>query len=192
MCHDWPIESIGEDEMDASQEFARYMEHLAEGLGHADRHAGLSGYCTGLMLPLSRKSVEPMAARIDPLHVSARHQSMHPFVAKAAWSDAALLARVGQWVAPHMDVGQGKGGYWIVDDTGFPKKGVHSVGVARQYCGRLSKQDNCQVAVSVSLCCESGSLPVACLIEKLLALAEHISPWGFEIEAVASRPLPVA
>lgn len=145
--------------MDASKQFARYMEHLSEGLGHADRHAGLTGYCTGLMLPLSRKSVEPMAARIDPLHVSAKHQSMHHFVAKAGWSDAGLLARVAQWVSPHMDMS--RGGYWIVDDTGFPKKGVHSVGVARQYCGMLGKQDNCQVAVSVSLSCESGSLPVA-------------------------------
>lgn len=59
--------------MGISKEFDRYMAHLAEALGHADRHAGLMGYCTGLMLPLSRKSVEPMAARVDPLRASARH-----------------------------------------------------------------------------------------------------------------------
>lgn len=69
--------------MDISKEFGHYLAHLAAGLGHADRHAGLSGYCTGLMLPLSRKSIEPMAARVDPLHASARHQSLHHFVAKA-------------------------------------------------------------------------------------------------------------
>ena len=68
--------------MNISQEFNRYVAHLSQGLGHADRHAGLSGYCTGLMLPLSRKSVEPMAARVDPLHASARHQALHHFVAK--------------------------------------------------------------------------------------------------------------
>ena len=158
--------------MDASKQFARYMAHLAEGLGHADRHAGLTGYCTGLMLPLSRKSVEPMAARIDPLHVSAKHQSMHHFVAKAGWSDTGLLARVAQWVGPHMDMSQG--GYWIVVDTGFPKKGVHSVGVARQYCGMLGKQDNCQVAVSVSLSCQSGSLPVAWQLYLPKAWAEDV------------------
>jgi SRSO17 transposase len=145
--------------MDASARFEQYMEHLAEGLGHADRHAGLQGYCTGLMLPLSRKSVEPMAARVDPLHASARHQALHHFVAKAEWSDDEMLRRVAQWVVPHMDLS--RGGFWIIDDTGFPKQGTHSVGVARQYCGMLGKQDNCQIAVSVSLACENGSLPVA-------------------------------
>ena len=145
--------------MEAAERFDRYVEHLSEGLGHADRHAGLRGYCTGLMLPLSRKSVEPMAARLDPLHASARHQALHHFVAKAEWSQQALLRRVAQWVVPKMDFTSG--GWWIIDDTGFPKKGRHSVGVARQYCGMLGKQDNCQVAVSVSLASEQGSLPVA-------------------------------
>ena len=145
--------------MDASEEFERYLTHLAQELGHADRRAGLGGYCTGLMLPLSRKSVEPMAARMDPLHASAKHQALHHFVAKSEWSDWQMLRRVAQWVVPHMDMSDG--GFWIVDDTGFPKKGTHSVGVTRQYCGVLGKQDNCQVAVSVSLACEGGSLPVA-------------------------------
>ena len=145
--------------MGASERFDRYLDHLSEGLGHVDRHAGLKGYCTGLMLPLSRKSVEPMAARVDPMHASARHQALHHFVAKAEWSDSEMLRRVCQWVVPHMDFS--RGGWWIIDDTGFPKKGKHSVGVARQYCGMLGKQDNCQVAVSVSLACEQGSMPVA-------------------------------
>jgi SRSO17 transposase len=145
--------------MEITEEFNRYMAHLSERLGHADRHAGLSGYCTGLMLPLSRKSVEPMAASVDPLHVSARHQSLHHFVAKSEWSDAALMAGVRDWVEPVL--GLDSGCYWIVDDTGFPKKGKHSVGVARQYCGQLGKQDNCQVAVSLSLASVRGSIPVA-------------------------------
>ncbi len=68
-------------------EFGSYLEHLAQGLGHADRHGGLKGYCTGLMLPLARKSIEPLAAGVDPLRVSARHQSLYHFVAKADWSD---------------------------------------------------------------------------------------------------------
>lgn len=145
--------------MSASERFERYMEHLAAGLGHADRSAGLKGYCTGLMLPGARKSVEPMAARVDPRHASARHQSLHHFVAKAEWSDAEMLRRVSQHVVPKMDFSTG--GFWIIDDTGFPKKGKHSVGVARQYCGVLGKQDNCQVAVSLSLANEQASVPVA-------------------------------
>ena len=145
--------------MDISEEFNRYVGHLCQGLGHADRHAGLSGYCTGLMLPLSRKSIEPMAARVDPLHASARHQALHHFVAKSEWSDATVMASVRDWVLPWL--GLDSGCYWIIDDTGFPKKGKHSVGVARQYCGQLGKQDNCQVAVSVSLASVRGSIPVA-------------------------------
>ncbi|WP_336692550.1 IS701 family transposase [Delftia acidovorans] len=145
--------------MNAAERFESYMKHLSEGLGHADRHARLRGYCTGLMLPLSRKSVEPMAARVDPMHASARHQSQHHFVAKAEWSDSQMLRRVCQWVIPKMDFSQG--GWWIIDDTGFPKKGCHSVSVTRQYCGVLGKQDNCQVAVSISLASNQGSLPVA-------------------------------
>ena len=145
--------------MDTFKEFERYIAHLSEGLGHADRHAGLKGYCTGLMLPLARKSVEPMAAGLEPLHVSARHQALHHFVAKSDWSDAAVLERVREWVTPCLDLEDGC--YWIVDDTGFPKKGKHSVGVARQYCGQLGKQDNCQVAVSLSLASTRGSIPIA-------------------------------
>ena len=96
--------------MGASERFDRYMDHLSAGLGHLDRHAGLKGYCTGLMLPLARKSVEPMAARVDPMHASARHQALHHFVAKAEWSDREMLRRVCQWVVPQMDFSRGGGG----------------------------------------------------------------------------------
>lgn len=140
-------------------ELDQYMAYLCEALGHADRDAGLADYCRGLMLPIERKSVEPLAAHIDPYHVSAKHQSMHHFVAKSDWSDEDLLERVRSWVVPDMKLENGS--FWIVDDTGFPKKGKHSVGVARQYCGQLGKQDNCQVAVSLSVASEDASLPVA-------------------------------
>src|SRR5271154_2373173 len=144
-------------------EFEAYLNHLAQELGHADRHAGLKGYCSGLVMPLSRKSVEPMAAHIDPLHASAKHQSLHHFVAKAEWSDKAIMQRVREWVMPWLGAhaAEEAGYYWIIDDTGFPKKGRHSVGVGRQYCGQLGKQDNCQVAVSLSIANHHASLPVA-------------------------------
>lgn len=143
-----------------TDDFEAYLNHLAPALAHADRVSGLKDYCTGLMLPLQRKSVEPLAAQIDPLHVSARHQSLLHFVGQSAWSDEALLDRVLAWVLPRMERGEPEW-FWVVDDTGMPKKGKHSVGVARQYCGQLGKQDNCQVAVSLSLATEAASVPIA-------------------------------
>jgi DDE superfamily endonuclease len=82
------------------------------------------------------------------------------FVGQSAWSDAEVLAKVGEMVLPKIEH-HGAIEAWIIDDTGFPKKGEHSVGVARQYCGRLGKTDNCQVAVSLSLANHHASLPVA-------------------------------
>jgi SRSO17 transposase len=133
---------------------------VADALGHADRHEPLRAYLTGLCLPGERKSIEPMAARVDPRHVRARHQSMHHFVANAPWEGAAMLRVARDWVLEPM-ARHGPVAAWIVDDTAFPKKGQHSVGVARQYCGVLGKQDNCQVAVSVSLANEAVSVPAA-------------------------------
>jgi SRSO17 transposase len=143
--------------MDREREFAQYVASLAGTLEHADRVAPLEDYCRGLMLSGDRKSVEPMAALVAPQRPSAKHQSLHHFVAKGEWSDAALLAEVRRQVLPRLGTVEA----WIVDDTGYPKKGRHSVGVARQYCGQLGKQDNCQVAVSVSLANERASLPIA-------------------------------
>jgi SRSO17 transposase len=101
-----------------------------------------------------------MAARVAPGRVQAAHQSLHHLIAKADWSDAAVLAVVRARVLPAIQQ-HGPIQAWIIDDTGFPKKGTHSVGVARQYCGQLGKQDNCQVAVSLSVANEQASLPVA-------------------------------
>jgi SRSO17 transposase len=122
--------------------------------------APLKAYCTGLLLPGERKSVEPMAARVEPGRVQAAHQSLHHFVAKADWSDEVVLALVREQALPALER-QGPVRVWIVDDTGFPKKGRHSVGVARQYCGQLGKQDNCQIAVSLSVASDRASLPIA-------------------------------
>jgi SRSO17 transposase len=146
--------------LSSEQRFQEYLSQLAPALGHADRTERFVSYCTGLLLPGERKSVEPMAARLDPAHVPSAHQALHHFVATAPWSDAAVLSAVRELVLPAL-LCQGPITAWILDDTGFPKKGKHSVGVARQYCGQLGKQDNCQVAVSLSLAHEWASLPVA-------------------------------
>jgi len=140
--------------------FAAYVEALGAALGHADRREPMHDYCLGLMMPLARKSVEPLAAVTAPAEVAAKHQSLLHFVGNAAWSDTAMLAKVRELVLPAIER-RGPIEAWIIDDTSFPKKGRHSVGVARQYCGQLGKQDNCQVAVSLSLANHDASLPVA-------------------------------
>ena len=102
--------------------FAAYLECLAQAAEHADRVEPLKSYCTGLLLPGERKSVEPMAARLAPDNVRQTHQSLHHLVAHAPWSDEALLQQVRQSILPQMEQ-NGPVIAWIVDDTGFPKKG---------------------------------------------------------------------
>src|SRR5206468_6575714 len=130
------------------------------GVGARRSRGAIPVYCAGLLLPGDRKSVEPIAARVQPARVQATHQSLHHFVAKADWSDDAVLAAVRARVLPVIER-HDKIRALIIDDTGIPKKGKHSVGVARQYCGQLGKQDNCQVAVSVSAANDHASLPLA-------------------------------
>jgi SRSO17 transposase len=137
-----------------------YLDSLAQAAGHADRIVPFKAYCIGLLLPGERKSIEPLAARLDPDHVGRMHQSLHHLVAEAPWDDERLLTRALDTVLPAM-LRQGPIVAWVVDDTGFPKKGQHSVGVTRQYCGQVGKQDNCRVAVSLSVTTENSSMPVA-------------------------------
>jgi SRSO17 transposase len=140
--------------------FAAYLNRLAQAAGHLDRVIPLKSYCTGLLLPGERKSVEPMAARLCPDNVRQTHQSLHHVVAHAPWRDEDILEAVCQYALPAMRK-QGPIEAWIVDDTGFVKKGTHSVGVTRQYCGQVGKQENCRVAVSLSISTAEVSLPVA-------------------------------
>ncbi len=143
-----------------AERFAAYLADLAGVLGDARRHGPLTSYCTGLLMPADRKSVEPMAALTAPERTAAQHQSMLHFVGQGDWSDDAVLQQIRAHVVPAIS-SHGAISAWIVDDTGFPKKGRHSVGVARQYCGQLGKQDNCQVAVTLSIANDHASLPVA-------------------------------
>src|SRR3990170_2620384 len=130
--------------------FERYSDVMVEALGHADRAMPARWYLRGLMLPGERKSVEPMAARVQPENVRSAHQSMHHLVADAPWSDEAMLSAVAERVLPKL-IDEGEPVRWIGDDPGFPKKAKPSVGAPRQYCGQTGKQDNCRVAVSLSI-----------------------------------------
>src|SRR3979411_3172760 len=148
---------------DGEARFSAYVEGLTSVIGHADRAKPLRDYCLGLMMPCERKSVEPMAAITAPERTAAQHQSLLHFVGEGKWSDEKVLAKVRELVLPQIER-PGSNEAWIIDDTGFPKKGQHSVGVTRQYCGQLGKQDNCQVAVLVALPNSPPRLPGRCLL----------------------------
>jgi SRSO17 transposase len=122
---------------------------------------GLGDYVGGLLLPGGRKSMEPIAERLDPDHVSRRHQAIQHFVSEARWSDAAVRERVRAQVIPALGA-RAPIEHLIIDDTTLPKSGRHSVGVAVQYCGRIHATANCQTLVSLSLSNGHDSLPVAC------------------------------
>ena len=145
---------------DSAERFSAYLDGLSSVIGHAARIAPMRDYCSGLLLPGERKSVEPMAAATAPARVSAQHQALLHFVGEGGWSDETMLAKVREIVLPKIER-HGAVEAWIIDDTGMPKHGRHSVGVARQYCGQLGTQDNCQVAVSLSVANHHASLPVA-------------------------------
>ena len=145
---------------ESESRFTTYVDGLASVIGHADRERPLRDYCVGLVMPGERKSVEPMAAVTAPERVAAQHQSLLHFVGQSEWSDEQVLSKVRELVLPAMER-HGPIQAWIIDDTGFPKQGKHSVGVASQYCGQLGREGNCQVAVLLSIANHHASLPVA-------------------------------
>lgn len=106
-------------------------------------------YLQGLMLPIERKSIEPMALALDGGDV----QAMQQFIGQGQWQDEALLHQ--HWGLVDETLGEADG-VCIVDGSDFPKRGAHSVGVARQWCGRLGKVDNCQAGVFTAYASRQG------------------------------------
>src|SRR5271156_1261439 len=123
---------------DSASRFEAYVEGLVSVIGHADRAGPLRDDCVGLIMPCERKSVEPMAAVTAPDRTAAQHQSPLHFVGQSPWSKEKVLAKVREMVLRAIER-HGPIEAWIIDDTSFPKKGEHSVGVTRQYCGQLGK-----------------------------------------------------
>ena len=145
------------------QRLDRYLDALVKALrssGWCGTMETFCSYCLGLLIPGERKSMEPVAARVDPEHVEARYASIQRLITDSKWDYQALLAAVRDYCLP-LIIDKPKLEAWVVDDTTFPKKGTHSVGVAHQYCGNLGKQANCQTAVSISLVNHHAGLPVA-------------------------------
>ena len=132
----------------------RFLRPFQRVLGHARRRKWCPLYLRGLMAPLERKSLQPLAEHVAP----GQYAQLHHFVTVSPWPDEhlkAVLARRAQQL-----VG-GRGAVLIVDDTAFPKQGECSVGVGRQYCGVLGKVANCQVLVSLTLAQNDLPVPLA-------------------------------
>ena len=136
---------------DWREELDGWLEPFLAALGHEKRRRWAPVYLRGLIGPGGRKSLQPTAARLG----LRGHDQLHHFVASPAWNDAPLRQLLV--VRADMLVG-GPDAVLVVDDTALPKQGRHSVGVARQYCGRLGKRANCQVLVSLTLA--RGEVPV--------------------------------
>jgi SRSO17 transposase len=135
-------------------ELREYFESML-GMGRLERRRAMDLYLTGMLLEGERKSVEPMARRLAPKanEREAMRQRLQQCVAVADWSDEEMRHRL----ALKLEEELGRLEAFVVDDTGFPKKGMHSVGVARHYSGTLERTDICQVAVSLHLAGEKGS-----------------------------------
>jgi SRSO17 transposase len=136
-------------------ELEQYLDALTGEMGRKERVRAMRWYVTGLLLDGERKSIAPIAARLvdNPSEVEAMRQRLQECVVISPWRDEELLRGLALKVhreLPGLEA-------FVLDDTGFPKKGDHSVGVARQYSGTLGRVDNCQVAVSLHLAGERGS-----------------------------------
>jgi SRSO17 transposase len=118
---------------------------------HQQRHWG-GVYVRGLLLDGERKSVGAMAGRM----LDGNEQNMQQFVSQSTWDFPAVRQRLAQCMEPLLT----DEAVWAIDETSFPKKGEHSVGVAHQYCGALGKVANCQVCVSIHLATAVGSVPM--------------------------------
>jgi SRSO17 transposase len=136
------------------RELRAYFDSMVDGMGRAEQRRVMELYLTGLLLDGERKSVEPMAARLEETgEREAMRQRLQQCMSVADWSDAEMRRRLALKLEAELPGLEA----FVVDDTGFAKKGTHSVGVARQYSGTLGRTDNCQVAVSLHLAAEKGS-----------------------------------
>src|SRR5690348_11465 len=145
----------------AEQRLLDYFDRIGEVLGRPERRASFATYALGILGEGERKSLEPIAARAcaDPQRMDAEHQRLHHFATDSPWDDQAVRREAARYALTAMTQREPIDS-WIIDDTGFPKQGKHSVGVQRQYCGTLGKVGNCQVAVSLSVATRTEHLPV--------------------------------
>jgi SRSO17 transposase len=139
-----------------------YADQFQDLFRYPSQFAWSGVYLRGLLQNGERKSIEPMAARV-PLPVELSHikdpeQALQQFISQSPWDEQVVGKRYRSVMAGSLASPEG---IFVVDDTGFPKQGKHSVGVQRQYCGQLGKKANCQVAVTVHYVSPQGHFPAA-------------------------------
>jgi SRSO17 transposase len=146
---------------DGVQRLEDYFSLIGEVLRNKKRRASFAAYALGLLSEGERKSMEPIAARVwgDKEHAGCGHQKLQYFISEADWDDREVR-RAAAWYAIEELSRHEPIRTWIIDDTGFEKKGDHSVGVQRQYTGTAGKTTNCQVGVSLSIASNYAHLPI--------------------------------
>src|SRR2546426_4066292 len=152
-----------------------FLVTMLASVGRSERRHHGSLYVQGMLLDGERKSIEPLAERVPGGNV----QALQQFVGQSPWA----WEPVRRLLARHLEEELPPAAGWIVDDTGFPKQGKESVGVARQYSGTLGKVGNCQVAVGGHLAAEAERVP--------LDWALYLPPaWGGDAERWRKAGVP--
>ncbi len=138
------------------KDLTAFLDAVVGTLGNARRRRWCETYVRGVLLDGQRKSIEPMATRLQGIESGAEdyEQALQQFVNQSPWDERAVLDGLQRWIGRQFSAE----GYLILDDTGFPKQGKHSVGVARQYTGTLGKVASCQVAVTLQMATQRAVL----------------------------------
>ena len=164
------------------RELSAYLESMVADIGRPERRRAMELYVTGLLLDGDRKSTQPMAIRLakETAEAEALRQRLQQCVSISSWSDDELFRRLALKLDRELPGIEA----YVVDDTGFAKKGTRSVGVARQYSGTLGRTDNCQVAVSLHLAGARGS---GCIGMRLYLPEEE---WALDKKRSAAAGVP--
>jgi len=136
---------------EAREALVAFAEEMYAPLARCDQRAKAELYVRGLLLEGRRKSIQPMAARLP----DGDEEGLQQFICDSPWQDVPVRRRLARRMTAEI-APEG----WVIDDTGLPKDGRMSPGVARQYCGALGKTANCQVIVSVNAVTDRASCPL--------------------------------
>jgi SRSO17 transposase len=174
---EWEVASAGVVGVapEVGERLVSFMVDVARGLGRSEQRRCAELYARGLLEAGTRKSLEPIVARLGE---DGDYEALQHFLADSPWDPVVVQRAVAERVAPEIGVQA-----WVIDDTGVPKDGKHSPGVKRQYSGTLGKIGNCQITVSVHAVGERGTVP----LDWALYLPEE---WCADVERRRKAKIP--